>query len=418
MLRRAFPAVLPLLLASSSIAQDTLHVSIHAADSLLLARSLDLIAQRYEVDKAEADRVQARLFNNPSFQSEWSVRPSNGSFFDIGPGGEKVFSVEQLFRIAGQRSLAVRAAAQRKRLSEAEYAEMAAALRYRLHSDLYRQFFVHRALTAINSQLDLLKGVVDAYGGQYDKGNVSLKEVTRLRASYFALNAQRVDLRQQLNALQQELRTLLVEERTVLAAPAPAEVMPVRVLRQDSTALIGLAEQNRARLQAAQAAVDAGELDLKLQRRMAVPDLSLGATYDQNGNYLPDYTALTAGLSIPLFDRNQGRIKRANAELGQARAQLAGAQVSVRQEVLHALADLHVLQDQYTNTSQGFDEQLDQLSESLIGNYTKSNISLLEFTDLFESYNASIIAVNALKADLQNAYEELEFATGQRLFDR
>lgn len=418
MLRRAFPAVLPLLLAFPSFAQDTLHVSIHKADSLLLARSLDLIAQRFEVDKAEADRVQARLFNNPSFQSEWSVRPSNGSFFDIGPGGEKVFSVEQLFRIAGQRSLAVRAAAQRKRLSEAEYAEMAAALRYRLHSDLYRQFFVTRALTAINSQLDLLKGVVDAYGDQYDKGNVSLKEVTRLRASYFDLNAQRVDLRQQLNALQQELRALLVEERTVLAAPAPAEVMPVRVLRQDSTALIGLAEQNRARLQAAQAAVDAGELDLKLQRRMAIPDLSLGATYDQNGNYLPDYTALTAGLSIPLFDRNQGRIKRANAELGQARAQLAGAQVSVRQEVLRALADLHVLQDQYTSTSQGFDEQLDQLSESLIGNYTKSNISLLEFTDLFESYNASIIAVNALKADLQNAYEELEFATGQRLFDR
>ncbi|MBS1582936.1 MAG: TolC family protein [Bacteroidetes bacterium] len=418
MLRRAFPAVLPLLLAFPSFAQDTLHVSIHKADSLLLARSLDLIAQRFEVDKAEADRVQARLFNNPSFQSEWSVRPSNGSFFDIGPGGEKVFSVEQLFRIAGQRSLAVRAAAQRKRLSEAEYAEMAAALRYRLHSDLYRQFFVTRALTAINSQLDLLKGVVDAYGDQYDKGNVSLKEVTRLRASYFDLNAQRVDLRQQLNALQQELRALLVEERTVLAAPAPAEVMPVRVLRQDSTALVGLAEQNRARLQAAQAAVDAGELDLKLQRRMAIPDLSLGATYDQNGNYLPDYTALTAGLSIPLFDRNQGRIKRANAELGQARAQLAGAQVSVRQEVLRALADLHVLQDQYTSTSQGFDEQLDQLSESLIGNYTKSNISLLEFTDLFESYNASIIAVNALKADLQNAYEELEFATGQRLFDR
>lgn len=418
MLRRAFPAVLPLLLASPSIAQDTLHVSIHTADSLLLARSLDLIAQRYEVDKAEADRVQARLFNNPSFQSEWSVRPSTGSFFDVGPNGQKTVAVEQLFRIAGQRSLAVRAAEQRKRLSEAEYAEMAAALRYRLHTDLYQQFFLVRALTAINSQLDLLKGVVDAYGDQYDKGNVSLKEVTRLRASYFALNAQRVDLHQQLNALQQELRTLLVEERTVLATPAPAEVMPVRVLRQDSTALIGLAEQNRARLQAAQAAVDAGELDLKLQRRMAVPDLSLGATYDQNGNYLPDYTALTAGLSIPLFDRNQGRIKRANAELGQARAQLAGAQVSVRQEVLHALADLHVLQDQYTSTSQGFDEQLDQLSESLIGNYTKSNISLLEFTDLFESYNASIIAMNALKADLQNAYEELEFATGQRLFDR
>lgn len=416
---RPLVCVLPFLVFASSVtAQDTLHVNMHQADSLLITRSLDLLAQHYEIDKAEADRVQARLFNNPSLGSEWSIRPSTGSFFDVGPNGEKAFSIDELFRIAGQRSLAIREAEQRTSLSEAQYAELASTLRLRLHSDLHEQFYTSHALATISSQLDLLKGLVDAYGQQYEKGNVSLKEVTRLRASYFDLNDQRMGLERQLNGLQEDLHVLLNDQRAIISQPIAAEVMLIRPLPMDSLALIAQALKNRPQILAANAEIAADSLDLKLQRRTTVPDLSLGVNYDQNGNYLPNYYALTAGFSVPIFDRNQAQIKRAVATLAEAKAQSGSAALGVREEVLRSLADLRSLQSQYTATSEGFGTQLDQLSESLVGNYTKSNISLLEFTDLFESYNSSIIGVDKLKADLQNAYDELEFATGQRLFDR
>jgi cobalt-zinc-cadmium efflux system outer membrane protein len=273
-------------------------------------------------------------------------------------------------------------------------------------------------VVAISSQLDLLKGVVDAYGAQYEKGNVSLKEAARLRSAYFQLNDERVRLRTELNALQQDLRTLLMEDRTVVAAPLSREVQPVRPLAQDSLALLALAEANRPQLKMAEAELEAAELDLKLQRRMAVPDLSFGGTYDRNSNYLPNYTGLNVGLSVPLFDRNQAGIKRAQAASQMSRSVRELTRQSVRQEVLRALADLRALQQHYTSASVGLDEQLDQLSESLIGNYVKNNLSLLEFTDLFEAYTNGIIAINALKADLQQAYEELEYVTGQQLFER
>lgn len=406
----AIPCLLP--------AQDTLRVSVQAADSLLIARNLDLIAQHYEIDKAEAARVQARLFDNPALSSEWSVRPDKGTFFDVGPTGEKVLSFTELFRIAGQRGLGIRMAQAQKKLSEAQYAELAAALRYQLHADLYRQYFVRRALIEISSQMDLLQGVVTAYATQAEKGNVSLKEYTRLHASYFDLNDQRVALEKEENALQQELRVLLADERVIACTPTAAEIAPVRALPADTAQLLADAVAARALVAQAQAAVDAGDLNLKLQRRSAVPDLTLGGTYDQNGNYLPHYTALTAGLSIPLFDRNQAQVRLARAQLDQARAGLDATRLTVRQQVVRALDDLRLLQDQFSTTAAGFDDQLDQLSESLVGNYLKSNISLLEFTDLFESYTSAIIRVNTLKADLQTAYEELEFATGRRLFPR
>lgn len=398
--------------------QDTLRLALKDADAMLMSRNLDLVAQHFEIDKAEAARVQARLFNNPQVSTEWSVRPERGAFFDVGPNGQKQLAIEELFRIAGQRGLGIREAVARRKMTEAQYAEFVAALRLRTHSDLYRQFYLSRALVAVNSQLDLLKGVADAYGAQYDKGNVSLKEATRLRTSYFDLNDQRVSLEKELNAVQAELRTLLSEDRTIVVQPSASELQLVRALPADTASLVRTALTNRGAVVAAQAELEAAQLDLKLQRRTNVPDLSLGALYDQNGSYLPNYTAITAGFSLPILDRGQGRIRLAQAVQDQSQAQLAATQRVIRQQVLQANADLSLLQQQYTSTSTGFEEQLDQLSESLIGNYLKSNISLLEFTDLFESYTSAIIRVNTLKADLQNAYEQLEFATGTSLFAR
>ncbi|MCB9165390.1 MAG: TolC family protein [Flavobacteriales bacterium] len=399
--------------------QDTLRIGIAQADSLLIQRSLALLAQRYQVDMAEAERVQARLFQNPTLATEWSIRPSTGRVLDVAqPNGQMAVTAEKLFRIAGQRSLAVRAATSRVRLAEAEYAELAAALRFALHSNLYRQFYLSCAIAAIGSQLDLLKGVVDAYGTQFEKGNVSLKEATRLRTAYFQLDDERARLLMEVNGIQQELRTLLMEERVVVASPLAAEVVPLRPLPQDSVSLMALAEANRPRLRAAEAGVQASEEQLRLERRMAYPDLALGYTYDRNSNYLPNYNGLNIGIAVPLFDRNQAGIRRAQAEQKQARSQAELARQSVRQEVMRSLADLRVLQQHYTSASRGLDEQLDQLSESLVANYLKSNISLLEFTDLFEAYTSGIIAINSLKADLQQAYEELEFVSGQRLFVR
>lgn len=418
MLRHALATTAVFLFLSLS-AQDTLRLDLDHADALLLERALPLLAQHFEVDKAEADRVQARVFNNPNLSTEWSVRPSTGSFFDVGqPQGQKAVTIEQLFRIGGQRGLAVKAATERTRSAEAQYAELVAALRFELHGKLYRQHYIQRSITAISSQLELLKRLVDGYGVQLEKGNVSLREATRLRASYFALNGDRSTLERELNDLQLDLRILLGVAVPVSFSPTTADLQAIRPLPSDTAALLATAEQTRPSVQAALAQAQASELELKYERRSTIPDLLLGGTYDQNSNYLANYTGLNVGLSIPIFDRNQGRIARARAEAGQARTAYELERNTVRNEVKRAYQNLASLQQQYASTTAGFADQLDHLSGSLVDNYVKSNINLIEFTDLFESYNASIIALNTLEADLQNAYEELEFVCGQRLFRR
>lgn len=400
-------------------AQDTLRLSLQEADALLQQRSLALVAQRYEVDAATADRVQARLFQNPELSTEWGIfRPGSDRFIDGGrPDSQRIIQVEKLFRIGGQRGLARKAAEQHIRLTEAEYAELAAALRYELHRALYQQYFLHRAAEAISSQLGVLGQITESSGEQLEKGNIPLQEVTRLRTSYFTLNNDRAELLRELNSVQADLAVLLNEVRPIAFTPAANELQPIRDLSLGADELFNRAVEHNPRVQAAAAHQLAADAELKLERREAFPDLSLGGTYDRSDGPWPDYTGLNVGLSIPLFNRNQGRIARARAMAEQGRTLLELERLAVRREVQRVYDNLASLQEQYTATTVGFGQQLDDLSESLIDQYAKSNLKLVEFTDLFESYNAAIIALNRLEAELHSAYDELEYVVGDRVFD-
>lgn len=402
-----------------SSAQDTLRLRLAEAEALLQERSLALLAQRCEVDAATALHVQARLFTNPSVGLEWGIPPRPAQLFEAGqPEREFAVHAEKLFRIAGQRALAMRAASLRITFSEAQYAELAAALRYQLHTALYRQFFLGRAVDAVASQLGVLKNIVDSYGAQLEKGNVSLRDVARLRTSFFELNSGKVELERELHALQEQLGILLAEERYIAFSPDAGDLLALRALPADLPGLVAGAMALRPALQASKAGLAAAEAELELERRNTAPDLMLGVAYDRYGNVWRDYAGITAGLSIPLFDRNQARTALAKAAVRQQQAVLELERNTVRAEVERAYRDLVSLQQQYTSTSMGLAGQLDQLSESLIDNYVKSNLKLIEFTDLFESYTRSIIAINVLEADLQSAYAGLEQAAGQKLFGR
>src|SRR5687768_12825088 len=89
-----------LLIASRSLfAQDTLAITLLQADSLLIARNLSLIVSRYEIDKAAARKVQAKLFSNPQLSTEWSLyNPGADRWLDVGSKGQKIIALQQVFR--------------------------------------------------------------------------------------------------------------------------------------------------------------------------------------------------------------------------------------------------------------------------------------------------------------------------------
>ena len=79
------------------------------AGQLFLKQNLSLIAARYDMDIAQAQVLQARLFENPVISLEQNVyNRLNGKYFDMGKDGESGVEIEQVISIAGQRSNRIR----------------------------------------------------------------------------------------------------------------------------------------------------------------------------------------------------------------------------------------------------------------------------------------------------------------------
>ena len=65
---------------------------------------------------------------------------------------------------------------------------------------------------------------------------------------------------------------------------------------------------------------------------------------------------------------------------------------------------------------QRFQSDFDTLIAEVSGNFSKGNISLLQFIDYFNSYSDNAKNINKFLSSRVNAYEELNYATGQELF--
>jgi cobalt-zinc-cadmium efflux system outer membrane protein len=396
--------------------QDTLKVTIRQADSLLFARNLSLVVSRYEVDKAEARKIQEKLFLNPELSTEWSTyNPNTKKSPDIGSNGQKIIQLQKVFRIAGQRKTSVLLAEEEKHMSEIQYYELVRSLKYQLHVSYYRYYFLNNAIVSIHSRLALLKNLINIYEQQYTKGNISLQELARLKSTYFDINNQVNDTQAEMVHLQEDLQLMLADDRVIQPIVSGNEGIAVEMPLETLPELIDRSLENRPELKEVKSFQAQSQLRYSLQRKEAIPNLALGGVYDQAGSYVNNYTGFQVGLQIPIFNRNQGKIQEARIGIAQSNVLFQTKQQQITREVVSAWKIFQLLREQYKASGTDFEVQLDQLSKGLVSNYSKNNISLLEFTDMFEAYNASIIQLNQLKADLNKSYEELSYVVGEDL---
>lgn len=81
--------------------EDMTGLSLREAEKCFLEHNVQLTAQRYNVDRAQAQVVQARLFDNPVISLEQNVyNRLNGKYFDVGKEGEAAIEIEQEIPIA------------------------------------------------------------------------------------------------------------------------------------------------------------------------------------------------------------------------------------------------------------------------------------------------------------------------------
>jgi cobalt-zinc-cadmium efflux system outer membrane protein len=396
---------------------DTLRLTLPEAEQRFAQNNLAIIAQQYNVSIAQAQAVQARLVDNPTVYLEQDLLNRRLARPEVPAGTmgtEVVASFQQLVSLAGRRKAAGRVAQQNAVVEQFNLQDLLRNLRYQLRTSFYDLYYKQRTLKVYNAEIDSLNRTVGLYQTQYERGNVALKEVIRLKAFLFDLQTEQQALLADMGRNQADLRVLMRDESgAAYRALADGERLKNISLNPFPVAqLTDTAVTVRADLRARLANVEQQNLNLTLQRKLAAPDLALGYTYDRAGSYINNYHALTVGVAVPIFNRNQGNIRAAQAQIGQAQAQADEQRLRVQADVQQAYA-LAQRADVLYQTTDRNTTPFARLMEGIERSYAKRVISVVEYLDFYEAYKNEIVQINSLRADRMRAFEQINLAVGK-----
>ena len=419
-MNRAFLFLLFLLLAGKMCAQQVAGtLTLKEAEQRFLERNLSLIAEQYNIDMAQAQVLQAKLFENPVISLEQNVyNRLNGKYFDFGKEGEAVVEIEQVIHLAGQRNKQVRLEKINKEIAEYQFEEVMRTLRQELNEKFVEVYFLSKSIAIYEKDVNSLQVLLGGMKIQQEKGNISLMEISRLESMLFSLRKEKNERENDLLTTRGELNLLLnLPEDTQVQLSLDEEVLQQLDLSQLSFADLKAIINERPDQKIARSTVNASRANLKLQKSMAFPEFSVKGNYDRVGNFINDYFAIGVSLSVPIFNRNQGNIKAARFSIQQAGVQQEYAANRADMELFTAYTSLEKATQLYQSTNMDLERNFEKLITGVNENFTRKNISLLEFIDYYDSYKETCIQLYEIKKNVFLAMENLNTVVGQNVLN-
>ena len=337
----------------------------------------------------------------------------------MGHQSDNTPGINQLIILAGKRKKQIGMAETSNLLAEDRYLDLLRTLKFTLRSDFFSIYYLQQTEKVYVKEIDALKKILSAFQRQLEKGNISKTEVVRVQAQLYALQSEYNDLRNNINDNESEVRTLL-DTLGVYVVPV-ADTTGVETadpLKYTLTNLLDSASKNRTDLKLAKHSLILSNQNLTYQQSLAVPDITLGTQLTQASNFIPNELAYSFGIAVPIFNRNQGNIKSAKFQIKSNEANLKSVQLQYEENVYRAWEKALTQYNLFQSLDRNFSHQFDQLAKSVLDNYTKRNIGLLDFLNFYDSYKQNTVQLNSIRSDLANSYENINYMTGTDFFNK
>ncbi len=402
-------------------ASDTLRLDLKQAGKMFLDNNLQILAQKYSIDSAKATIITARLFDNPQFGlATGFYQPTASRFFDWSNDNREIsMQLSQLIKTAGKRNKNIQLAKTGATLTEYQFSDLIRTLGFTLRNDFYNIYYLEQTQKVYDIEISALQKTSAAYAEQIKKGNVSEMDLLRIQSQLYTLQAELATLQNNIDDVQSEFKLLLRSKAAIYIVPL-ADMKEDRqsVLNIPYQALVDSAYQNRYDLKIARTNVTYNQQNLALQKSLAVPDMNINLGYDRLGSYVRDYNSIGIDFPLPFFNRNQGNIKQAKLGIKSSEVQLESLQDALESQVAKAYLEALRAEKLLNSFDPKFEENINHLIGEVTKNFQSHNITLLAFTDFYDSYKQNVVQLNNLRFNRISQLEQLNFTTGTRIFNK
>lgn len=420
-----------LLLPPLAWSQDTLRLKRQEAEALFLRQNLSLLSEKMNIEIQEAEVMQAKLWPNPNFTFNdvnfWATERQRGGQEEVSPPlwGSRSFGRNQQF--AAELNQLILTAGKRRKLVALEQTDVARAersfenllrdLKFELRQLLTEQQYLQLRQDDLERQRSNIERLVAAHKRQLEKGFIAKAEYMRLKALELEVARSLYENNEALNENSGTLRNLLhISPETELQISAEGFRKEARLEHTlEFASLLELAAVNRPDIKLSKLDVDHMQRKVIYERAQAVPDVTLQMNYDRNGNTMTDFVGFGFVMDLPVFNRNQGNIKKAKLELQQAELQAALKDRSVATELARTIAALRNAQGFINNIEADYERSLDELLDSYNKNFSSRTISMLEYLDYLNAYLENKNFLLEAQKDYNNNIDKLNYIVGAEL---
>ncbi len=410
--------------AQNTTINDTIVLSRTQAEALFLDKNLSLISEKLNIDIADAQVIQAKLWPNPTLNvgeiNLWKnatvedLPPMMGNF---GRTTQVNVELEQLIQTAGKRKKMIAMEKVGVDIAKEYFKTFLRNLKIEFRGNLTELQFVQAQEAVYQKQLSSMQTLLKAYSNQVTQGNIGKGEYIRLKASELQFLKEISELKKENNSLQKELKVLMNMPATSYIKITDEGFVPdnKNIDNINLGNLLASAIENRPDMKVLKLENEYNTNKYKYEKAMRTPDVTLGVTYDRASNIMKDFVGVGFSMDLPFLNRNQGNIKAAKISIDQGKLLTEEKAISVQAEVLQAYEDLIVTKKLYDSVDSSYEGDLDKLLESYRKNFMQRNTSILEYLDFVEAYleNKSIL-LNS-KKDLNKNLEELRYIAGQEI---
>ena len=394
--------------------QDTLTLSLQQSEKIFTDSNLLLLAQHYNVDAQKALVDQAKVWQNPTLNTDIGIA-ANGKFVkykkntDGSYNGQYYIQIQQLILTAKKRGKLIDLANTNTRLSELQLQDVLRNLRYQLHQDYYTIQQQLALLGIYNDKALQLSKLLNGMKAQLNAGNIARKDYVRIQALVISLQQDITELKKDMADSQNDLITLLqMKDANIFIKPS--EPLSGEVTIPDNLeSLVNSALKSNPNYLLQQWQTTYQQQNLSYQKALQIPDITLGPNFDRNSNFAPNYVGLGVSLPLPVFNKNKGNIKSAQANIKQQETLTQNAETELRNNISNAYCKL-LLSIELNNSSQkAFYQDYETIYNNMLQSFKDRQINLLEFLDFFNDYTDSQKKLLVQQLNFHLAKEELQY---------
>jgi len=379
--------------------------------------NLQLLAAQYNINMADADIIQAKIWELPQIEGYVNaVNPQDKRVFDVTRA--KGVEITQLIYLGGKKKNEIQFAKSNRELSQLQFSQLLVDLKTELRQTYYNLIYEQKKQISIQNQLKYMNDLLSAYKTQTDKGNISLKDYVRLQSIVIQLNNDKIEINNNILAFQQKMKVLTGNPESILPNIPKAEENEILISQPfgDVEILKNKALENNADYLYQLKLIDNSKLYAQWQKSLNIPDLNLGAEYDQASGTFNNEVNLKIGIPIPLWKSNKGNVEKAKYAIQQNEKNLEYQKLNLETQVESAYQTWKNQYDQYYELKPVDMENLDTVYNGILKNFRSGNISLMDFTDFLESYRQTVLQVYEMKKQIMISAEEINQLVQTKIF--